>query len=401
MSARLRLPAAARACYVLAHGAGAGMDHPFMRAAADELCALGIATLRYQFPYMERRARRPDPPPLCHATVRAAVAAGGAPRRGTAAVRRGALLRRTHDLAGAGARAAARGTRAGVPRFPAASGRAAFRHARAAPGRGAHSDAVRAGHARCARRTRAHRGAGGAARSACDPEAQSRTRIIPSTFPPAADARTQRSEARCCARWRSGWTRCCEQALARSLRREAQLHAHARAARERGDRAPRSAAVRGAEARGAAAALRLSPRARRGAQVLGGAQGSLARSQRQAHGGRGRGPSVRLRLLRGRDPGEAVRRRQCDRVGLRRVLPGRGPQVLLRRPRRGAGARAHRAHRRQAELHVVRGEAQGLLHAGEDPHRQPVAAHQAPGRLCPHQRRAGAARLRSLGPEPG
>jgi uncharacterized protein len=74
VSARLRLPAGARACYVLAHGAGAGMDHPFMRAAADELHALGIATLRFQFPYMERRARRPDPPPLCHATVRAAVA---------------------------------------------------------------------------------------------------------------------------------------------------------------------------------------------------------------------------------------------------------------------------------------------------------------------------------------
>ena len=49
------------------------MDHPFMRAAAAELGALGIATLRYQFPYMERRSRRPDPPPLCHATVRAAV----------------------------------------------------------------------------------------------------------------------------------------------------------------------------------------------------------------------------------------------------------------------------------------------------------------------------------------
>jgi uncharacterized protein len=74
VSARLELPAGARACYVLAHGAGAGMDHPFMSAAARELCALGIATLRYQFPYMERRARRPDPPPLCHATVRAAVA---------------------------------------------------------------------------------------------------------------------------------------------------------------------------------------------------------------------------------------------------------------------------------------------------------------------------------------
>jgi len=74
VSARLELPADARACYVLAHGAGAGMEHPFMHAAAHELGALGIATLRYQFPYMERRARRPDPPPLCHATVRAAVA---------------------------------------------------------------------------------------------------------------------------------------------------------------------------------------------------------------------------------------------------------------------------------------------------------------------------------------
>jgi predicted alpha/beta-hydrolase family hydrolase len=74
VSARLELPAGARACYVLAHGAGAGMEHPFMSAAARELGALGIATLRYQFPYMERRSRRPDPPALCHATVRAAVA---------------------------------------------------------------------------------------------------------------------------------------------------------------------------------------------------------------------------------------------------------------------------------------------------------------------------------------
>ena len=73
VSARLELPAGARACYVLAHGAGAGMEHPFMSAAARELGALGVATLRYQFPYMERRSRRPDPPPACHATVRAAV----------------------------------------------------------------------------------------------------------------------------------------------------------------------------------------------------------------------------------------------------------------------------------------------------------------------------------------
>jgi len=74
VSGRLVVPPGARACYVLAHGAGAGMEHPFMQAAAAELGALGIATLRYQFPYMHRRERRTDPPALCHATVRAAVA---------------------------------------------------------------------------------------------------------------------------------------------------------------------------------------------------------------------------------------------------------------------------------------------------------------------------------------
>jgi uncharacterized protein len=75
VAALLSRPANARACYVLAHGAGAGMQHPFMSAAALGLARRGIATLRYQFPYMERGSRRPDPPHLCHATVRAAVAA--------------------------------------------------------------------------------------------------------------------------------------------------------------------------------------------------------------------------------------------------------------------------------------------------------------------------------------
>jgi len=75
VSARWLAPDAARACYVLAHGAGAGMDHRSMRAVAEGLATLGVATLRFQFPYMERGSRRPDPPPLCHATVRAAVAA--------------------------------------------------------------------------------------------------------------------------------------------------------------------------------------------------------------------------------------------------------------------------------------------------------------------------------------
>ena len=70
----LLAPREARACYVMAHGAGAGMAHPFMAAVADELAARRIATLRYQFPYMERGSKRPDTPKLAHATVRAAVA---------------------------------------------------------------------------------------------------------------------------------------------------------------------------------------------------------------------------------------------------------------------------------------------------------------------------------------
>jgi uncharacterized protein len=64
-----------KACLVLAHGAGAGMHHPFLAGVANELQGLGLATLRYQFPYMEHHGKRPDPPALCHATVRAAAAA--------------------------------------------------------------------------------------------------------------------------------------------------------------------------------------------------------------------------------------------------------------------------------------------------------------------------------------
>ena len=73
VSALLMSPLSARACFVFAHGAGAGMTHPSMEAVASGLCELGIATLRFQFPYMERGSRSPDTPALCHATVRAAV----------------------------------------------------------------------------------------------------------------------------------------------------------------------------------------------------------------------------------------------------------------------------------------------------------------------------------------
>jgi predicted alpha/beta-hydrolase family hydrolase len=65
----------ARACYVLAHGAGAGMNHPFLAAMAHELAMRDIATFRYQFPYMEKGSKRPDSPKVAHATVRVAVAA--------------------------------------------------------------------------------------------------------------------------------------------------------------------------------------------------------------------------------------------------------------------------------------------------------------------------------------
>ncbi|HEV8691403.1 MAG TPA: alpha/beta fold hydrolase [Ideonella sp.] len=74
VSALLDAPPGARACYVLAHGAGAGMTHSFMAAVAAGLAARGIACLRYQFPYMEKGSKRPDSPPLAHATVRAAAA---------------------------------------------------------------------------------------------------------------------------------------------------------------------------------------------------------------------------------------------------------------------------------------------------------------------------------------
>src|SRR5438105_6861734 len=73
VSALLLHPPHARACFVLAHGAGAGMTHSFMETAAVGLGERGVATLRYQFPYMEKASKRPDPPTAAHAAVRAAV----------------------------------------------------------------------------------------------------------------------------------------------------------------------------------------------------------------------------------------------------------------------------------------------------------------------------------------
>jgi len=71
VSGLLQVPQRERVCYVL--WGGAGMSHPFMAAVADGLAERGIATLRYQFPYIEQGSRRPDAPKLAQATVRAAV----------------------------------------------------------------------------------------------------------------------------------------------------------------------------------------------------------------------------------------------------------------------------------------------------------------------------------------
>jgi len=73
-SGLLQAPAGAKACYVFAHGAGAGMKHAFMEAMALGLAERGIASLRFNFPFMEQGSKRPDSPAVAHAAVRAAVA---------------------------------------------------------------------------------------------------------------------------------------------------------------------------------------------------------------------------------------------------------------------------------------------------------------------------------------
>ncbi|MGV7216197.1 alpha/beta hydrolase family protein [Bradyrhizobium sp. UFLA05-112] len=73
VSALLTMPDKPRACYVFAHGAGADMRHSFMEKVAAGLADRGIATLRYNFPYMEKKLGRPDTPMIAHAAVRTAV----------------------------------------------------------------------------------------------------------------------------------------------------------------------------------------------------------------------------------------------------------------------------------------------------------------------------------------
>lgn len=74
VSARVVAPAKPKAVMALAHGAGAGMDHPFMKRLADELAALSIISLRYNFPFMENRKGRPDRPAIAEKTAEAALA---------------------------------------------------------------------------------------------------------------------------------------------------------------------------------------------------------------------------------------------------------------------------------------------------------------------------------------
>ncbi len=78
VSAVLLRPPSASCLYLLGHGAGAGMRHQFLDDITSELTLNGVATFRYQFPYMEKGSRRPDPRPVLLETVRSAVTAAGA-----------------------------------------------------------------------------------------------------------------------------------------------------------------------------------------------------------------------------------------------------------------------------------------------------------------------------------
>jgi hypothetical protein len=128
-------PDDARLLYVLAHGAGAGMRHPFLEAIAMRLAERGIATLRYQFPYTEQGGRRPDPQPVLLATVRAAIDAAARAEPGLPRVVGGKSMGgRMTTLAAAESPLAVRGIALlGFPLHPAGA---------AAIARGAHLDRV-------------------------------------------------------------------------------------------------------------------------------------------------------------------------------------------------------------------------------------------------------------------
>lgn len=101
ISGLLQKPASAKACYVFAHGAGAGMNHTFMEAIAQGLAERDIASLRFNFPFMQQGSKRPDSPAVAHAAIRAAVAEA-ARQMPDVPLFAGGKLRWAHDHAGAG-----------------------------------------------------------------------------------------------------------------------------------------------------------------------------------------------------------------------------------------------------------------------------------------------------------
>ena len=196
VSALLDAPPGAFACYVLAHGAGAGMTHPAMATVATELAERGIATLRYQFPYMEQGSKRPDPPALCHATVRAAVAEAGKRLPKLPLIAGGSSFggRMTSQAQAKSPLPGVRGLAfLGFPLHPAG---------KPSDERAVHlsdvtdPDAVPAGHARCARRPVAAAPGGGAAGQARHAAPCSRTPTIPSMCRPQHRAQGCRCAAR-------------------------------------------------------------------------------------------------------------------------------------------------------------------------------------------------------------
>src|SRR4029434_4002170 len=132
VSGLLQMPQKARACYVLAHGAGAGMTHSFMTAIADGLGERGIATLRYQFPYMAQRRERAETDAARYAETCPSHGARG--RRRSVALASGVcpscrwqVIWRPHDVASAGQLTFARSSRPGVSRLSASPGRTPLR----------------------------------------------------------------------------------------------------------------------------------------------------------------------------------------------------------------------------------------------------------------------------------
>ena len=135
VSGLLLRPDDAKALFVFAHGAGVGMRHANMESNARGLAERGIATLRYQFPYMEKGSKRPDPPRIAHAAVRAAVAqaaqscAGDLPLFAGGRSYGGRMTSQAQALA-----AAARRARPRLPRLPASPGGRAGNRARRSSG---------------------------------------------------------------------------------------------------------------------------------------------------------------------------------------------------------------------------------------------------------------------------